>query len=138
MLEPTPFLSHFPYLGIFLLLILGGMVLPFPEDTTLILSGFLIVHDVMKPFPAFIVIYPSLLMTDFFLYLIGKKYGRMLVEHKRFRRIISSDRLSKLEEKFKKRGVWVVLGWEASLGIKGTGIPCRRSDENVSCKVSYC
>jgi membrane protein DedA with SNARE-associated domain len=118
MLEPTPFLSHFPYLGIFLLLILGGMGLPFPEDTTLILSGFLIVHDVMKPFPAFIVIYPSLLMTDFFLYLIGKKYGRMLVEHKRFRRIISSDRLSKLEEKFKKRGVWAVLVGRHLLGLR--------------------
>jgi membrane protein DedA with SNARE-associated domain len=94
------------------------MGLPFPEDTTLILSGFLIVHDVMKPFPAFIVIYPSLLMTDFFLYLIGKKYGRMLVEHKRFRRIISSDRLSKLEEKFKKRGVWVVLVGRHLLGLR--------------------
>ena len=118
MLEPTPFLNHFPYFGIFLLLILGGMGLPFPEDTTLILSGFLIAHDVMKPFPAFIVIYPSLLMTDFFLYLIGKKYGRMLVEHKRFRRIISSDRLSKLEEKFKKRDVWVVLVGRHLLGLR--------------------
>jgi membrane protein DedA with SNARE-associated domain len=42
MLESTTFINHFPYLGIFLLLILGGMGLPFPEDTTLILSGFLI------------------------------------------------------------------------------------------------
>lgn len=47
------------------------------------------------------------LNSDFFLYLMGRKYGRMLVEHKRFRRIISSNRLSELEEKFKKRGVWV-------------------------------
>jgi membrane protein DedA with SNARE-associated domain len=31
--------EHFPYLGIFLLLILGDIGLPFPEDTTLILSG---------------------------------------------------------------------------------------------------
>jgi membrane protein DedA with SNARE-associated domain len=118
MLESTTFLNHFPYFGIFLLLILGGMGLPFPEDTTLILSGFLIAHDVMKPFPAFIVIYPSLLMTDFFLYLIGKKYGRMLVEHKRFRRIISSDRLSRLEEKFKKRDIWVVLIGRHLLGLR--------------------
>jgi len=118
MLEVTTFVDHFPYLGVFLLLILGGIGLPFPEDTTLILSGFLIAHDVMKPLPAFLVIYPSLLMTDFFLYLVGKKYGRMVVEHKRFRKVISPDRLSKIEEKFKKWGIWVVLVGRHLLGLR--------------------
>ncbi len=118
MLESTTFINHFPYLGIFLLLILGGMGLPFPEDTTLILSGFLIAHGVIKPMPAFLVIYPGLLMTDFFLYLVGKKYGRMVVEHKRFRRIIASDRLSKLEEKFKRSGIFVVFFGRHLLGVR--------------------
>ena len=118
MLEVTTFVDHFPYLGVFLLLILGGIGLPFPEDTTLILSGFLIAHYVMKPIPAFLVIYPSLLMTDFFLYLVGKKYGRMVVEHKRFRKVISPDRLSKIEEKFKKWGIWVVLVGRHLLGLR--------------------
>jgi membrane protein DedA with SNARE-associated domain len=118
MLESTTFINHFPYLGIFLLLILGGMGLPFPEDTTLILSGFLIAHGVIKPVPAFLVIYPGLLMTDFFLYLVGKKYGRMVVEHKRFRRIIASDRLSKLEEKFKRWGIFVVFFGRHLLGVR--------------------
>jgi membrane protein DedA with SNARE-associated domain len=40
--------EHFPYLGIFTLLILGGIGFPFPEDATLILGGFLIVQDVTK------------------------------------------------------------------------------------------
>jgi membrane protein DedA with SNARE-associated domain len=118
MLEVTTLIDHFPYLGVFLLLMLGGIGLPFPEDTTLILSGFLIAHDVMKPLPAFLVIYPSLLMTDFFLYLIGKKYGRMVVEHKRFRKVISSDRLLKIEEKFRKWGIWVVLFGRHLLGLR--------------------
>jgi len=118
MFEITTFTDHFPYLGIFLLLVLGGIGLPFPEDTTLILSGFLVAHDVAKPLPAFLVIYPSLLMTDFFLYLIGKKYGRRVVEHKRFRKVISSDRLSKIEEKFRKWGIWVVLVGRHIVGLR--------------------
>jgi membrane protein DedA with SNARE-associated domain len=118
MLEVTTFVDHFPYLGVFLLLILGGIGLPFPEDTTLILSGFLIAHYVMKPIPAFLVIYPSLLITDFFLYLVGKKYGRRVVEHKRFRKVISSDRLSQIEEKFRKWGVWVVLVGRHIVGLR--------------------
>jgi membrane protein DedA with SNARE-associated domain len=109
MLESTTFINHFPYLGIFVLLILGEIGFPFPEDATLILGGFLTAHDVIKPLPAFSVVYLGLLITDFSLYLVGKKYGRSIVEHKRFHKIISPDRLSKLEEKFEKWGGLVIF-----------------------------
>jgi membrane protein DedA with SNARE-associated domain len=109
MLEPTTFINHFPYAGIFLLLILGEIGFPFPEDATLLLTGVLTAHEVVKPLPAFLVLYAGLLFTDFSLYWVGKKYGRSVVEHKRFRKNISPDRLSKLEEKFKKWGSLVVF-----------------------------
>jgi len=118
MLESPPFIGNFPYLGIFLLLILGGIGLPFPEDATLILSGFLMAHDVIKPLPAFFVIYPSLLLADFSLYSIGKKYGRMLVEHKRLQKIISPDRLVKIEKKFQKWGSWFVFLGRHFIGFR--------------------
>ena len=35
MFEISNFIGHFPYFEIFVLLILGGIGLPFPEDTTL-------------------------------------------------------------------------------------------------------
>jgi len=61
---------------------------------------------VIKPLPAFLVVYSGLFITDFSFYLVGKKYGRRIVEHKRFHKIISPNRLSKLEEKFSKWGSW--------------------------------
>jgi membrane protein DedA with SNARE-associated domain len=118
MFDTASLVDQFPYAGIFLLLILGGIGFPFPEDTTLILSGLLIAQSIIKPIPAFLVVYSGLLITDFFLYWVGKKYGRMVVEHKRFRRMISPDRLSKLEEKFKKRDVWVILVGRHLLGLR--------------------
>jgi len=118
MLEASTLVEHFPYVGIFLLLILGGIGLPFPEDATLILTGFLVAQDVMKPIQAFLAVYPGLLISDFFLYWVGKKYGRMLVLHKRFQKIISPEQLSGLEEKFKRRGVWVVLIGRHFLGLR--------------------
>jgi membrane protein DedA with SNARE-associated domain len=118
MFETTTLIDHFPYVGIFALLILGGIGLPFPEDATLILSGFLVAHEVVKPLQTFLIVYAGLLISDFFLYLVGKKYGRMIVEHKKFRRIISHDRLLKLEEKFKKRDVWVILIGRHFLGLR--------------------
>ena len=118
MVEATTLIEQFPYIGIFILLILGEIGLPFPEDGTLILSGFLIAQKVTKPLPTIIVVYCGLLLTDFSLYWVGKKYGRKVIEHKRFRRILSAERLSTLEEKFKKWGIYVVFVGRHFLGIR--------------------
>ncbi len=118
MLEATTLINHFPYGGIFLLLILGEIGFPFPEDATLILSGFLTAHEVTKPLPAFFVVYSGLVITDFLLYSVGKKYGRSIVEHKRFHKIISPDRLSKLEKKSGNGVVWW-SSWEGMFGGSG-------------------
>ena len=109
MFESITLIEHFPYLGLFVLLILGGMGLPFPEDATLLLSGFLIANEIIKPLPAFLVVYSGLLLTDFLLYSVGKKYGRKVVEHKRFHKIISPEKISKIEETFRKWGSLVIF-----------------------------
>ncbi len=116
--QTTSLIQPSPYMGIFLLLILGTLGLPFPEDTTLILSGFLMAHDIVQSLPALVIIYPTLLMTDFLLYWIGKRYGRRVVEHKIFHRIISLNRLLKLQRKFRKRGIWVVFFGRHLLGVR--------------------
>jgi membrane protein DedA with SNARE-associated domain len=118
MLENTELIQQSPYLGLFVLLILGTLGLPFPEDGILLLSGFLIAHGVIKPFPAFLVVYSGLLTTDFFLYSVGKKYGRRIVEHRKFQKIITNDRLSKLEEKFNRWGALVVFFGRHLLGLR--------------------
>ena len=116
--QSASLIQPFPYLGIFLLLALGTLGLPFPEDTTLILGGFLMAQNVIQLFPALSVIYPTLLMTDFLLFWIGKRYGRRVVERKIFHRILSLNRLLKLEEKFRKRDFWVVFFGRHLLGVR--------------------
>jgi membrane protein DedA with SNARE-associated domain len=112
------FINSFPYVGIVLTLILGGIGLPFPEDATLLLSGLLIAHGTIKLFPTFLVVFPLLLITDFFVFFVGKRYGRMLVQHKGFGKLISPEKLLKLEEKFRRRGAWVVLFGRHILGLR--------------------
>ena len=118
MFDPTNFINNFPYLGIFVLLILGAIGLPFPEDTTVMLCGFLVASNVVKPLPSFLVVYIGLLMADFFLYSVGKKYGRRVVEHRRFHRLISPEKLLILEEKFKKRGILVIFIGRHFIGLR--------------------
>jgi len=118
MVETTPLVQHFPYIGIFALLILGGIGLPFPEDATLLLSGILVAQEVIRPIPTILVVYSGLLLTDFFLYYVGEKYGRKVIEHKRFHRIISPENLLKIEEKFKRWGSWAIFFGRHVIGIR--------------------
>jgi len=110
--------EHFPYIGLFLLLVLGGVGLPFPEDTTLILCGFLISTEVVNPSYALFVVYLGILITDFALYSVGKKYGRKIVTHKRFHKIISTKRLSMLEDKFGRKGILFIMVGRHLVGLR--------------------
>jgi len=107
MVDAGTVLQHFTYFGIFCLLILGGLGLPFPEDGVLIVTGLLIAQGVIKLVPVLLVIYPSLLIADFTLYSIGRKYGRMVIEHKRFSKIVSPAALSRLEKRFTRWGALI-------------------------------
>ena len=61
MFDISALAEHFPYLGLFALLILGGIGVPFPEDTTLLLAGFLISHHVIKILPVLVVVIGALI-----------------------------------------------------------------------------
>ncbi|MDA8172284.1 MAG: DedA family protein [Nitrospiraceae bacterium] len=111
-------LNHFPVMGLFVLLVLGGLGLPFPEDAILILCGIFIATGIARPAIALSASYAGLLSMDFFLYYVGRKYGAMLVGHKRFRRIITQERLLKLEEKFSRWGVLFLITGRQLVGLR--------------------
>ena len=102
-------IDRFPTAGILLLLILGALGLPFPEDATLILCGFLIQSDVVRPVPVLAAVYALLVAIDFGIFWAGRKYGRAIVTHRQFRRIISPERLAALEQKARKWGVLLIF-----------------------------
>jgi membrane protein DedA with SNARE-associated domain len=118
MFQVSSIIDHFPYVGLFLLLLLGEIGLPFPEDATLLLSGFLVAHGLTKLVPTLFVVYGGLLVTDFSLYLIGKKYGRRLFEHKTFQKLLTPERFKRIEEKFKRWGLWVILLGRHIFGLR--------------------
>ncbi|MBS1113328.1 MAG: DedA protein [Nitrospirae bacterium] len=116
--EISGVVEHFPYLGLFVLLILGAFSFPFPEDTTLILCGFLIATGVIKPIPAIALVYAGLLTSDFAVFSVGRKYGRKIVTHKRFHKIVSPEKLSQLENKFNKWGILSIILGRHIMGLR--------------------
>ena len=118
MVEPLSFVEHFSYLGLFVLLILGTLGFPFPEDSIFILNGFLVARCVVDPLAASLVVYAGLLLTDYSLYWVGRTDGRGVVEIRRFRKIMTPERLSRLEVKFQRRGGCVVFFGRFLLGVR--------------------
>lgn len=92
--------------------------LPFPEDATLMLCGFLIAQEVIHPLRALATVYAGLLIADTIIYLLGKKYGRRIVTHRRFHRFLSPVKLTKLEAQFNRRGVFFILPGRHLIGLR--------------------
>jgi membrane-associated protein len=112
-------LGNFPYAGLFAPLILGGLGVPFfPEDATFILCGFLIRQDIVKAVPALLLVYVGVLIADFMIYSFGRKYGRMVVCHRWFRRFLSREKLESLEKTFEKKGIFFVLLGRQFIGLR--------------------
>ncbi len=100
---------NFPYWGIFLLLILGGLGLPFPEDLILILAGHISYSEELNVWLIIGACFAGVLPTDFFLYYIGRKYGRTVWRQRFIRRILTPRRRVQVMEQFSKRGDIVVF-----------------------------
>jgi membrane protein DedA with SNARE-associated domain len=116
--EVISVVQRFPYAGIFLLLILGAIGLPVPEDATLFLCGVLISQGTVHPVPAFLAAYSGALVSDFIIFSIGKKYGRKLMTNHKFQRILSPEKLRFVENKFKKFGPLLILLGRHILGFR--------------------
>ncbi len=118
-LNPVPsIMAHFPAVGLFVLLVLGGLGLPFPEDATLILCGIFIATGIVSPLAGLTATFSGLIVMDFFLFHIGKKYGARITSTKRFSRILSQERLLKLEQKFSKWGIFFLLIGRQLVGLR--------------------
>jgi len=100
------------------MLLLGGIGLPVPEDALLILCGFLIAQEVVRPLQALAVTYAGLLIADSLLFSFGRRFGRVIVARKRFHRILPPERLAALENKFSRNGSTLILFGRHVAGIR--------------------
>src|SRR3989338_3474624 len=103
------FIGYFPYWGIVLLLVLGGIGLPVSEDLTIILAGQLILSENLNIPLLFGVCFLGVISTDILLFYIGKKYGRVLFRYKYFRRIFTPQRRIQVRTYFDKFGEGLIF-----------------------------
>ena len=69
------------YAGIFLVVILGNIGLPVPEETVLAVAGYLVWSGRLQLLPVLLVALVSAIAGDNLGYWLGRRYGRATVEH---------------------------------------------------------
>ncbi len=118
-MDPYSIIVKFSYIGLFILLILGGLGVPFfPEDLILIACGMLISFEIIEPIPAIPIAYLGLVISDSLLYYGGRKYGRRIITNKRFSKIISPSKFLLLERKFVKHSTLIMLLGRLLVGFR--------------------
>lgn len=110
--------GHFSYPGLFSLILLGCLGLPIPEDAILLVCGFLIASGTIRTVPTLVVLYSGLIVGDLMIYGIGRRYGRMILTHRWLSGFITPERLARLESRFNRNGIWVILLGRHLVGLR--------------------
>ena len=76
----APLISHWGYLAIFVVVILGNMGLPIPEETILALAGYLVWQKKLRLVIVLVVGSVSAVAGDNAGYWIGRRYGQAAIE----------------------------------------------------------
>src|SRR5438552_11241064 len=78
--DVSQLITDWGYAGIFLVVILGNIGVPVPEETVLAAAGYLVWSGRLQLVPVLIVALVSAVAGDNFGYWLGRRYGRAAVE----------------------------------------------------------
>jgi membrane protein DedA with SNARE-associated domain len=76
----SQFVADWGYIGIVLIVVLGNVGLPVPEETVLALAGYLVWSGRLQLLPVLVVGVFSAAVGDNLGYWLGHQYGRTVVE----------------------------------------------------------
>jgi membrane protein DedA with SNARE-associated domain len=89
---------HATIIGLFILLVAGGVGLPFPEDLTLVAAGALAQPNWMRLADVVIAGFAGVVTADWILYGIGRRYGETVLEHPRLRRLLGAHHIDAVRD----------------------------------------
>src|SRR5688572_2341424 len=104
--------------GILLVLVAGGVGAPIPEDLTLIAAG-IVAHRGAAPLPhAVLVGVAGVVCADWLIYLIGRRYGRSIVQKPLAARLFEARRLESVRASVERQGARAVFAARFVFGAR--------------------
>jgi membrane protein DedA with SNARE-associated domain len=109
---------HAKLVGLFVLLVFGGLGVPPPEDLTLIGAGILARQHVLAVSHVIAVSLAAVMSADWIIYLVGRRYGRDIVGHPWLARRFGAHRLDAVEQAVERHGVRAVFAARFMFGFR--------------------
>ena len=111
-------LAKLPYVCIFAVLVLASFGLPIPEDIPLLTGGYLCYRGLAYLPIMIAVAMVGVLCGDFILFLLGRRWGHHIVEHRVVRRLIKPNRLLYAEKLFGDHGIKILFAARFLPGLR--------------------
>ena len=109
---------QFGYFGIFLVLVLGGLGLPVPEEAPIILAAILARKGTMHWIPALASCFAGVLVGDFVVYFLGFFYGEKVLSFPLTRKFLTKDREAQIKGYFHRHGVKILILGRFAVGFR--------------------
>ena len=111
----TPFIAQWGYAAIFLIVILGNVGLPVPEETVLTVSGYLIWQGRLEPWPVILTALSSAVIGDNIAYWIGRRYGRLVLTRWLH---VPPERIDRMQARVVRYGMLAVFAARFVAGLR--------------------
>ena len=112
------FIAHFTYGGIFLVLLLGGLGLPIPEELPVLAAGALARQNVIRWWMGLAVCIAGVLSGDVILYAAGRHWGDRLLRWRLVRRVLSEASEQRFAAAYRRHGIKIVLVARHVVGVR--------------------
>ena len=106
------------YFGIFLVLVLGGLGLPVPEEVPIILAAVLARKGTMHWIPALGSCFAGVLVGDFIVYFLGYFYGEKVLSLPLTRKFLTKAREAQIKGYFHRHGVKILILGRFAVGFR--------------------
>ncbi len=123
MIDLAPIIRQWGYLAIAGVVVLGNVGLPVPEETVLILAGYLVWDGQLRLIPTLLVGILSAAAGDNAGYWVGRVYGRRAVDRYALRIVGTPERLGQMRRFLRRYGVAGVVAARFLPGLRFLGGP---------------
>jgi membrane protein DedA with SNARE-associated domain len=107
--DPVELIAHWGYLALFLLVVLGNIGLPVPEETILVLAGYMCWRGELNLLVVLVIGVVSAVGGDNIGYWLGHRYGRAALERHAVWLLGHPRRLVMMQEFVARRGLLAVF-----------------------------
>lgn len=101
--------THAGLVAVIAALVIAGLGVPIPEDLSLVTGGYLAWHGDERLWLVILLCFVAIVAGDSALWLLGRRFGASITQHKHLRQRLTPARLERVEGYFRRHGAKTIV-----------------------------